>query len=176
MSDNDIQARAKRIVEGIVPCSCPDYYTSRGLTEPECPRCNFAEDLIEAITKEFEVDMSDNSIQARARRAANCIGAGEPPFCGCSRSWCQHVLAWATELIAKEFEFLQQERNRLLLKLIQASEMAIADCGTCGGVGTYMLNDLPGGTSDEIECDSCGELRQVILGIRRDGCIKNPTT
>ena len=39
-------ARIRAIVLRVLPCWCVEDYKERDLTQPDCPRCNFAEDLI----------------------------------------------------------------------------------------------------------------------------------
>jgi hypothetical protein len=39
----------------IIPCTCDEAYRSRGLTAPDCPRCNYVdEDLINGISADFQ--------------------------------------------------------------------------------------------------------------------------
>ena len=42
-------ARIRAVVLRVLPCWCVDAYKDRGLIQPDCPRCNFAEDLIEEL-------------------------------------------------------------------------------------------------------------------------------
>lgn len=39
----------RAIVLEHLPCWCVDAYKDRNLSQPDCPRCNFADDLIEDL-------------------------------------------------------------------------------------------------------------------------------
>lgn len=36
-------------VKNLIECNCDEAYKSRGLSAPDCPQCNYAEDVIELI-------------------------------------------------------------------------------------------------------------------------------
>ena len=73
----DQVAWARGIIEKSLPCECHEAYTSRGLTQPDCPRCRFADDLIDDFTMilsamfvGFGVDLDE--IEAEFGRRCDC--------------------------------------------------------------------------------------------------------
>lgn len=44
MSDPIVDA-----VHAILPCWCDSAYKDRGLAQPDCPRCNFANEVIDLV-------------------------------------------------------------------------------------------------------------------------------
>lgn len=53
---------AKEQVENLIECNCDEMYKSRGLSAPDCPQCNYAEDVIklmESYAKQKAVEFAE---------------------------------------------------------------------------------------------------------------------
>ncbi len=51
-----LRETAEKAANRFLLCHCDEAYKSRGLTQPDCPRCNYAADIadeIERVAKEF---------------------------------------------------------------------------------------------------------------------------
>lgn len=59
----DVESAAV-LCERWLPCLCHEGFKSRKLTDPSCPRCNYADDLVDAIAAR------DTAIRSAARRQA----------------------------------------------------------------------------------------------------------
>ena len=53
---------AKEQVNALIDCNCGEMYKSRGLCAPDCPQCNYAEDVIELI-KHHAVEFADHIVR-----------------------------------------------------------------------------------------------------------------
>lgn len=42
------------LVDSIMPCNCIDAYKLRNLSAPDCPNCNYKDDLVEAIKSKLD--------------------------------------------------------------------------------------------------------------------------
>ena len=42
------------IITATMPCTCIPAYKDRGMSAPDCPRCNYADDLADALAGKLE--------------------------------------------------------------------------------------------------------------------------
>jgi hypothetical protein len=66
------------IVNKTMPCNCIDDYKKRNLSAPDCPNCNYAEDIIEKVLKYFPpVKTASNHDEMCGIKEGKCYVCGE---------------------------------------------------------------------------------------------------
>lgn len=74
----------EQTVNELLPCTCDIAYTKIDMAAPDCPQCNYAEDLIKALTPSPDVAGSDGVALKIAINALQSIDAyddvADPPF------------------------------------------------------------------------------------------------
>lgn len=61
-------AAQREAVYRLIPCICDPAYTVRGLIQPDCPRCHYADEIVDLLAAERERALDD------AERAAQPYG------------------------------------------------------------------------------------------------------
>ena len=102
-----LRDKARAAAESYMGCICDRAYTDRGRSAPDCPRCNYAEDIADAMVK-IAREHAANEVNSERAACAEAVDPKHWSFKTCNAYTC---LMAAQGAIKRRSEIAAAERD-----------------------------------------------------------------